>query len=107
MAALESKLVQVTRVGTNLIITGANLHLRNGLNNTSTKNGLGNLIVGYNEPRSSGPNTRTGSHKVVIGREHNFSSFGGVVIGRLNTISAAFASVTGGKNNTASGTTPR
>jgi hypothetical protein len=70
-------------------------------------NGLGNLIVGYNEPRepidSEHPNVRTGSHNVVVGRRHNFSSFGGLVVGDLNEISGAFAAVSGGFVNTASG----
>ena len=64
-------------------------------------NGLGNLIVGYNELRdecSSDPcmNIRTGSHNVVVGQRHNFSRFGGLVVGDFNTISGDFAVVSGG-----------
>jgi hypothetical protein len=66
-------------------------------------NGLGNLIVGYNELRPFESNTRTGSHNVVVGMQHNFSSFGGLVVGIFNEISGEFASVTGGGGNTASG----
>jgi hypothetical protein len=73
-------------------------------------NGLGNLIVGYNEVRfecSPDPciNTRTGSHNVVVGQFHNFSRVGGLVVGLLNEISGDFASVSGGQFNTASGGT--
>ena len=39
---------------------------------------------------------RTGSHNVVVGQSHNFSRFGGLVVGRFNTISGEFASVSGG-----------
>ena len=103
VAALEDKLVQVTRVDTDLFITGANLHIINGWNATNTVNGLGNLIVGYNEPRSSGTNTRTGSHNVVVGMRHNFSQYGGLVVGLLNEINGPWASVSGGTANTAYG----
>jgi hypothetical protein len=83
-------------------ITGANLRLTNGLRATATTNGLGNLLVGYNEPRQGG-NVETGSHNVVVGTGNNFSSFGGLVVGRQNEISGAFAAVSGGFDNTASG----
>jgi hypothetical protein len=125
VAALEQLLKHVSREGHDLFITGANLHLVNGLGQTACgseeesipdcPNGLGNLIVGYNESRvgsgfcefdPSDPvciDIRTGSHNVVIGREHNFSRFGGLVVGLFNTISGDFAVVSGGQENTASG----
>jgi hypothetical protein len=107
VAALEQKLVAVTFGSTNneLVITGANLRIVNGLGNTDTTNGLGNLIVGYNEPRTDPtfpPDVRTGSHNVVVGRQHNFSSFGGLVVAQFNEISGPWASVSGGQHNTAS-----
>jgi hypothetical protein len=97
-----------------LVITGANLRIINGLGRTDCgtedtpledcPNGLGNLIVGYDEERGSGDaSIRTGSHNVVIGTQHNFSSFGGLVVGLLNTIAGRFSSVTGGSFNTAAG----
>jgi len=84
-----------------VVITGANLRIVNGLGNTRTTNGLGNLIVGYNEPRGT-PNVETGSHNIVVGFQHNFTSFGGLVAGAANDISGDFASVTGGSFNIAS-----
>jgi len=39
-------------------------------------NGLGNLIVGYNEDVGSNA-TRTGSHNLVVGIEHSYSSYAG------------------------------
>jgi hypothetical protein len=103
LEALEGKLASVTfNAATHeLVITGANLHLRNGMGSTETTNGLGNLIVGYNESRQE-ENVRTGSHNVVVGQRHNFSRFGGVVVGQDNAISGDFASVSGGRFNTAS-----
>lgn len=89
VAALEDLLKHVSRKGNEVFLTGANLHIVNGLGSTDCTdaegnpiadcpNGLGNVIVGYNEPRASvfGENIRTGSHNVVVGPEHNFSRFG-------------------------------
>jgi trimeric autotransporter adhesin len=78
--------------GADVILTGANLHLRNGLGATNghagnpnayedgqtAVNGLGNLIVGYDEGSSP---TKTGSHNVVLGTYHAYQSFGGIVVG--------------------------
>jgi hypothetical protein len=105
--AIERTLTHVTSVTgagglPEVRITGANLRLVNGLRATATANGLGNLLVGYNEPRQGG-NVETGSHNVVVGQGHNFSSFGGLVVGRQNEISGAFAAISGGFDNTASG----
>jgi hypothetical protein len=107
VGALERTLTHVTSVTgagglPEVRITGANLRLVNGLRATATANGLGNLLVGYNEPRQE-ENVQTGSHNVVVGQGHNFSSFGGLVVGRQNAIRGAFAVVSGGFDNTASG----
>jgi hypothetical protein len=79
MATLENKLAAMAfdAASNEVVVTGANLRIVNGLGTTETTNGLGNLIVGYNELRSGGRNTRTGSHNVVVGEGNNFSSFGG------------------------------
>jgi hypothetical protein len=106
ITVLEDKLAVVTFNASTgeLTITGANLRLVNGLGATDTINGLGNLIVGYNEERAHpSPNLRTGSHNVIVGGQNNFSSFGGLVVGRFNSISGPFASVSGGTVNTAGG----
>jgi hypothetical protein len=122
VAALEQLLQHFSREQNEIFITGANLHIVNGLGSTDCTgeplgedeppplildcpNGLGNLIVGYNESRVpfDGEDIRTGSHNVVVGQEHNFSRFGGMVVGRFNTISGDFAVVSGGAANTASG----
>ena len=122
MAVMEHKLSAMVfdDAANEVVITGANLRIVNGLGSTSCTdaqfnpipncpNGLGNLIVGYNEPRPPadvsifGPDDRTGSHNVVVGQENNFSSFGGLVIGVVNGISGQFSSVSGGIGNIASG----
>jgi hypothetical protein len=115
LAALEYKLQYISGGLNEVVITGANLRIVNGLGATDTTNGLGNLIVGYNELRLEQlqictpptlpfcKDTRTGSHNVVVGRQNNFSSFGGLVVGDLNEIRGEFASVSGGFLNIASG----
>ena len=82
---------------------GVNLQIVSGSGTTdSAVDGTGNLIVGYNELRPS-DNDRSGSHNLIVGKEHNFSSFGSFVAGRSNIASGQFSSVSGGSSNTASG----
>ena len=103
VAALEDLLVHLSRTDNDIYITGANLHVVNGLTDTATINGLGNVIIGYNEERAFDINDRSGSHTLVVGNGNNYSSYGGMVVGLRNTISGTYASVSGGSGNTASG----
>jgi hypothetical protein len=107
--------------GPHLIIEGANVHVRSGSGSTSdacgsrdpdfpnceSLTGLGNLIVGYNDRTiclRPGPcNFRSGSHNLVVGVYHSYTSFGGLVAGSYNRIVGPNSSVTGGHANTASG----
>lgn len=83
-------------------VSAGNLQVTSGSGATDgAVNGKGNLIVGYNE--ATGGQTRTGSHNIVVGKEHEFTSFGGLVAGLSNTISGEYSSVTGGELNVASG----
>ena len=98
-----------------LRVEGINLQIVNGLGATNgdptgsfdgvgaITNGLGNLIVGYNELDPDEANERTGSHNIVVGVENDFTAFGGLVGARGNRIDGAFTSVFGGSANTASG----
>ncbi|MDH5566467.1 MAG: hypothetical protein OEY15_07360, partial [Myxococcales bacterium] len=102
--------------GPHWIIEGANVHVRSGSGSTDdgcavddshceNLTGLGNLVVGYNEPdQSVFPFLRTGSHNLVIGPEHGYSSFGGFVTGRRNRVSGPLSSISGGISNRAIGT---
>ncbi len=101
-AALADKVQFVSVSGTEMYITGANLNIRNGLGATSEQNGLGNLVIGYNES-SIIAEDRTGSHNLVVGPLHTYSSYGGLVAGYQNALTKGYASVTGGRGNTASG----
>jgi len=67
----------------------------------TTVNGLGSLIVGYNELGNTLGDARTGPHNVVLGQTNSHTTFGGLLAGRNNTISGVFASVSGGEKNNA------
>jgi hypothetical protein len=85
-------------------IRGANLRVVNGAGQTATVNGLGNLIVGYNEGRGGGQaNHRDGSHNLMVGEQHNFSSYGGFMAGIFNEVTGPYGSVCGGDWGIASG----
>lgn len=115
VAALESKLAHVSVEedpinglnGPHLIIEGCNVHVRSGSGETDDSaglTGLGNLLVGYNEPRSQVAHGRLGSHNLVIGAEHEYPNYGGFVTGFRNAVSGIYSSVSGGTMNEAGGT---
>lgn len=108
------------------MFAGLNVQIVNGRGQTESINGLGNLIVGYDEPRVGGVLMcsdgrystqsscvgngevwstihKSGSHNVVVGKENNYSRYGGIVTGLANSITARFATVTGGLKNIARG----
>ena len=87
---------------TELIFEGCNVHVRNTAGQTDAIDGLGNLIVGYNEDGGE-TRDRTGSHNLIIGAWHSYSGYGGLVAGFENTIASSYASVTGGVSNEALG----
>ncbi|MCB9637772.1 MAG: hypothetical protein H6727_02565 [Myxococcales bacterium] len=80
-----------------------NVHIENGDGKTDSMNKLGNLIIGYNAPRSNPPTgyNRDGSHYLVIGDNHGYTSYGGIVVGYQHLVTAQYASVSGGEGNSA------
>lgn len=116
---LETLLAGVTRDGDLLTFSSMNVRIVNGQGATHTTNGLGNLIVGYNEDHTGSAcypsaddcqyrgdeaeDARTGSHNLITGVDHSYTAFGGLLAGRDNSIAGIFATVTGGAGNTASG----
>jgi hypothetical protein len=122
------------------LFRGVNVQIVNGTGDTQSVNGMGNLIVGYNRPGSGGyscslgvagsesdcmssggmwaQSHKSGSHNIVGGDFNSYSSWGGLVLGFENALSApyaaviagarnragaSFASISGGSYNTASG----
>lgn len=113
--------------GTIVRFAGVNVQVVSGSGATDGEvNGLGNLIVGYNEPNEAwGVGTcslgefwsdettcvlnggswaldhKSGSHNLVVGAGHRYSRHGGFAAGWNNTITGISATVTGGSNNLA------
>ena len=99
VSSLKAKLAGVTRSGRTLRFTHMNLQIVSGSGKTNGPvNGLGNLIIGYNEH----PRTQTGSHNLVLGNTQKFTSYGGIIAGTLNSLSGPFSAMLGAVN-TASG----
>ena len=87
--------------GTDLTLSGVNVHIVDGTNSTVSMSHLGNLSIGYNGPSSQFHQDRAGSHNLIVGDANNYSSYGGVVCGDDNAVGAPYASVTGGTQNLA------
>lgn len=108
------------------LFAGVNVQIVNGLGRTDSVNGLGNIIVGYDEERVGGVFLcsdgrydnqaeclnnmqswstihKSGSHNIVVGKENNYSQYGGLVTGLANSIINGFSTVTGGLKNVAAG----
>lgn len=100
LTSLQALLAGVSRTEDALVISGVNLQVVDGSGATAGPvNGVGNIIIGYNE--QTGEQTRTGSHNLIIGVEHEYTSFAGIVAGERNTISNRAATVLGGMDNAA------
>jgi hypothetical protein len=102
--------------GPNITFSGANIHIVDGMGQTQLINGLGNLIIGYDElTPTMTVMSRAGSHNVILGRysawistafsnliagEWNLATDeGGFVAGYQNVSEALETSVLGGTNN--------
>ena len=102
IGTLQSTFASASLNGSTLTFSGINVAIVNGSGTTDgTTNGLGNLVLGYNENPWTA--ARTGSHSLVIGMEHEYTGWAGAVFGRHNTIGGDATSVTGGESNTATG----
>jgi hypothetical protein len=111
-----------------VVVSAANLQVVNGTGvSWNAANGVGNIIIGYDEFRpSSHPPVcssgqydnqtdceasgatwavqhKSGSHNLVVGYWHNYSSLHGIVGGQRNTINSEESVVITGNSNIASG----
>lgn len=84
--------------GNDVFLTNANLNIQNGVGATDTVNGAGNLVLGYNALKAT-DNDRIGSHNLIIGDLHAYSSYAGFVAGEENSILAPYATIAGGQQN--------
>ena len=95
--------LSVDELNNTVLISGANLQVVSGEGLTDASvNGTGNIIIGYDEEAFFGSD-KSGSHNLVVGYGHTYSSFGGIVVGYNNSITGGYSSVSGGSYNTASG----
>ena len=98
------------------LFRGINVQIVNGTGDTQTINGMGNLIVGYNRPSNGSficsigtadseaacvasggvwaQSHKSGSHNIVGGDFNSYSSWGGLVLGLENALSAPYAAIT-------------
>ncbi|PCJ79923.1 MAG: hypothetical protein COA49_10240 [Bacteroidetes bacterium] len=105
--------IEIDTLSQSVKVIGANLIVNNGSGSTYGEvNGLGNIIIGYNENEGGftdidggihADDLHTGSHNLIIGPGHTFTSTGGIVAGRNNTILSLSSSVLGGRVNLVSG----
>ncbi|MDA0728733.1 MAG: hypothetical protein O3B70_02480 [Bacteroidetes bacterium] len=96
-----------------MVLSGVNLQINNGSGMSyGSGNGLGNLILGYNEVEGGYhlPNgdlaageVRTGSHNIILGPGHSYTTNGGLVGGYNNTLSAKGGCLLSGQSSLASG----
>jgi hypothetical protein len=126
---LTTLLEGVSRVdnGKTIRFSDMNVQVVNGMGNTSTVNGLGNLIIGYDETNTStnllrcsngayseqatceqngatwSHTHKSGSHYLVVGSQNNYSRYGGMVAGFRNFSTGDYATVSAGERNTAGG----
>jgi hypothetical protein len=89
-------------LGPNITFHGANVHIVNGTGKTMLINGLGNLIVGYNEPAFNDrlpdlATDRRGSHNIVVGfgNRYTINSWGSLVAGDMNVADGPAEFITG------------
>src|SRR5438067_1343428 len=60
-----------------------NVQILNGTGRTASVNGTGNLVIGYDENPAS--LAQTGSHDLILGRNHSFTGFAQLLAGFQNT----------------------
>lgn len=107
------------------LFRGVNVQIVNGMGETQTVNGTGNLIVGYNRPSATSficslgitdsasgclanggvwaQSHKSGSHNIIGGDFNSYSSWGGLVLGMENATSAPYTAVLAGARNRAGG----
>lgn len=80
---------------------GVNVQVTNGLLATDSVNACGNLIVGYNEEDDE--DERTGSHNLIVGRQHSYTSSGAIIGGFDNRVDDRGGAVLAGFGNRVTG----
>ena len=101
VVANASKLLDYVEVEDEVVkFVGANVYVQSGSGSTDdggSLTGLGNLVIGYGE--TDADDTWNGSHMLVLGMNHSFSGYGGIIAGYDNEAAGEFASILGGELN--------
>ncbi|MFT5584430.1 MAG: hypothetical protein ACI9VR_002015 [Cognaticolwellia sp.] len=82
--AAAEELLQLLSVSADgdLVLSQANLYVQSGDGATDAPvNGKGNIILGYDEDDG---NDKSGSHNLILGSYHSYTSYGGVTMGLYN-----------------------
>jgi hypothetical protein len=90
----------------NITFHGANIHIVNGAGSTNSVNGLGNLIIGYDEaPTTLAGGERGGSHNFVMGGGNKFTTwaFNSIVAGNGNLMNGHSSAILSGSGNQITG----
>jgi hypothetical protein len=84
----------VSRTTDGIAFEALDVHVRSGLGSTyhsgslgalGAPNGLGNVIIGYDEDDGRPEDATTGSHNLVVGPGHTYQGFGALLVGRGGT----------------------
>jgi hypothetical protein len=95
---LLSAYVRVDPIGNDVRFVGANVHIESGTGRTDDNGivtGFGNLIVGYDE---GDVENKSGSHNIIVGMNHEYSSYGGLIAGFANQVQGPASFVVGYEN---------
>jgi outer membrane murein-binding lipoprotein Lpp len=94
-AELQARLACVSGTSNawDLFLEGCNVHVRDASGGTDSTSGQGNLIIGYDE----GFGGKSGTHNLVVGPNHTYTSWGGVLFGQRNAVTAPAASALAGE----------
>jgi hypothetical protein len=85
-----------------VVLTGTNLRIVSGTgatNDNGELTGLGNLVIGYGQP--SRQVETAGSHNLVVGTQHQYTSHSGILSGTNHTLHSVAGAIIGGRSNQA------
>jgi len=82
-----------------LRIEKVDVQIVNGTGSSFTPNGVGNLVMGYNDLRLDDTDDRRGSHNIIAGIRNNYSKACGLNIGFENELHGDMASLLSTENS--------
>ena len=92
LTALETKTASMSTSGTDVYFTGVNIHIRNNGGSSKSRNGTGNLVIGYDEGYYATPAEnemfphKYGSHCLIIGPKHFYVGYLGIAVGEQHLL---------------------